>query len=279
MAEGSVEPLMRKWETRRKKPPKRFRELVRAIDDVAKQPGALDIFRRHIRDVAERRAKGTCEENAVEEELSSPREPGEPLTLAGKYAYLASVHDMFGKVGRFEKIHPPEWSCDLLAGPSASGTEYAAWHAYVGLARDFDDERIVPEDSQDIDRLWGYLNEVKADLGGATGKAKGNRKRKRRRRKTPQKPRPLTEKQTEAILIVAECKGNLAEAAWRLGIDRSSLKERYEAACKKLGRRAVKAMTKSIPVDRRGQEDVAGSDDGPGSLRKNPHVRRDQRGG
>ena len=104
-------------------------------------------------------------------------------------------------------------------------------------------------------------------------------KRKRRRRKTPQNPRPITAKQTEAMQIVGECQGNLAEAARRIGINPKSLRERYDAACKKLGRKAVKAMTKSFPKDRRGQEDVASSDDGPGSLRDNPHVRRDRRGG
>jgi hypothetical protein len=78
----------------------------------------------------------------------------------------------------------------------------------------------------------------------------------RRHRRPPLTPkaRPLTGRQCEVVQIVGECKGNLAEAAKRLGIDRKSLKESYDAAMEKLGRAGIpKSKTKRLPVDLRGQ--------------------------
>jgi predicted DNA-binding protein (UPF0251 family) len=97
--------------------------------------------------------------------------------------------------------------------------------------------------------------------GGAENLNTPVKRPRRRRRMTDAPPRPLTAKQTEAVQIVGECKGNLAEAARRLGIDRATLKERYEAASEKLGKRAVKHATKSLPTDRRGQENLSRYDD------------------
>ena len=72
------------------------------------------------------------------------------------------------------------------------------------------------------------------------------------------KDRPLTLRQAEVVQAVGECKGNLAEAARRLGIDRKSLKECYDAGMKKLARAGrPKPKTVRLSVDRRGQEKVA----------------------
>lgn len=92
---------------------------------------------------------------------------------------------------------------------------------------------------------------------GTTKKAK----RKRRRRKADPIPRPLTAKQVETVQTVGECKGNIAEAARRLGKDRKTVAESYEAAMEKLGIQAVKHQTKPLPLDRRGQENLSGEDD------------------
>jgi predicted DNA-binding protein (UPF0251 family) len=59
------------------------------------------------------------------------------------------------------------------------------------------------------------------------------------------KDRPLTPRQAEVMQIVAECKGNLAEAATRLDIDRKSLKESYDAGMGKLAKAGV-----PIPANR-----------------------------
>ena len=103
-----------------------------------------------------------------------------------------------------------------------------------------------------------------ANRAGGTIRARKDKvaKRKRARKKT-RKPRPLTARQTEVIQIVGECRGNLAEAARRLGRDRKTVKEAYTAGLAKLGKNAVhiKKSDKLIPRDKRGQADVSDIDD------------------
>jgi DNA-binding CsgD family transcriptional regulator len=94
--------------------------------------------------------------------------------------------------------------------------------------------------------------------GGQAGKP--NRSR-RRRRKTDAAPRPMTAKQTEAVQIVGECKGNFSEAARRLGVSPKTVREHYQAGLRKLGRKAVKHATQRLPSDRRGQDSISSDDD------------------
>jgi len=85
----------------------------------------------------------------------------------------------------------------------------------------------------------------------------------RRRRRPPMNPkgRPLTAKQTEAVQIVGECKGNYAEAARRVGKDRKTVEQHYRAAMRKLGKIVLpKPKLRALPQDRRGQPNV--SEDG-----------------
>jgi len=93
------------------------------------------------------------------------------------------------------------------------------------------------------------------------GKADGKKQRRTRRRKSDATPPPLTAKQSEAVHIVGECEGNIKQAADRVGIDRKSMQERYEAAMKKLGKTAVKNRTKQIRDDNRGQANIVDGDD------------------
>lgn len=183
------ESLERRREARRKDPPPRFRELVRAIDAVARRPGALEVFRQHIRAVAGTRAEtrqelvalkerlrslhdsgqsppeGLLDElRAAEAKLSGPRGAGEPLSLEEKYAYPGAVHDLFAAAERFEKIGPPEWEDDLTADWPERKADYFAAAAYDALANGFDDEHVTPDDSPEIDVLFRYLDDVKADL-------------------------------------------------------------------------------------------------------------------
>jgi len=186
---GFEESLLRRWDERRKNPPQRFRELVRAIDAVARQPGAVEVFREHIRDVAACRAKAVAEKTAVEEKLhpfydagkSPPQEllhelraaeaklsplrgAGVPLALAEKYAYLGAVHDEFAEAERFDTIRPPDWDRDFCADWQANKEAWLARLGYHASASGFEDKYQVPDDSPEIDVLHRHLDDVRADL-------------------------------------------------------------------------------------------------------------------
>lgn len=82
----------------------------------------------------------------------------------------------------------------------------------------------------------------------------------KRRRATG--PRPLTEKELKAYQTVAECQGNIAKAARQLGKDRKTVDEQYRSALRKLGKRLLpKPRTVPMPSDRRGQVNLADSED------------------
>jgi hypothetical protein len=90
---------------------------------------------------------------------------------------------------------------------------------------------------------------------------KGKGKKRIRRQSKPREPRPLTAKEVEAVQIVGECKGNIAEAARRLGKDRKTVDEAYKSGLGKLGKEPVKRGTQTLPRDRRGQTYLAADDD------------------
>jgi hypothetical protein len=91
-----------------------------------------------------------------------------------------------------------------------------------------------------------------------TKKAKpGTQKGRRRRGKTPRKPSPLTEKQTEAMQLVGEHKGNYTAAGKAAGKSRQAIQKLYQKATKKLGKKSVELWkTQRLPTDRRGQVNV-----------------------
>ncbi|MEW6358495.1 MAG: hypothetical protein AB1696_19330 [Planctomycetota bacterium] len=100
-------------------------------------------------------------------------------------------------------------------------------------------------------------------LGGGEEAAKGGvakdgQKKRRNRQPFTKKTRPLTDKQTEAMQIVGECKGSIAAAAKRLGRDHKTVRQHYDAALKKMGKKAVNHLIKKqrLPTDRRGQVNV-----------------------
>jgi len=106
-----------------------------------------------------------------------------------------------------------------------------------------------------VDRIVEFLLETLAFLQKRPG-----RKRSRRPSKS-RKPRPLTVLQTEAVQIVGECKGNIAQAAKRLGKDRKTIAQAYKAGLAKLGKQPVKHGTRTLARDRRGQVDLAEGED------------------
>ncbi len=97
---------------------------------------------------------------------------------------------------------------------------------------------------------------------GQDGAQPGAPKRKRRKRASD-KPRELTRPQIEAMQLYGECKGNFTEMGRRMGIDRKTAKQHYEAAAKKVGQQAVNPYPKTTTIahDRRGQADVSEIDD------------------
>ncbi len=105
---------------------------------------------------------------------------------------------------------------------------------------------------------WKLAGGPAAETAGQAGKTTRRKKRGGKSRK----PRPPTARQTEVIQIVGECKGNLAEAARRLGRNRKTIEETYRAGLARLGMVAVWHDTKLLPRDRRGQAAVSADDDG-----------------
>ena len=73
--------------------------------------------------------------------------------------------------------------------------------------------------------------------------------------------KPLTDKQAEALQVVAECQGNYTKAGKRMGIGRKAAEQRYKAAMKKMGKKIIKHATEQMPVDLRGQPTVDAESD------------------
>lgn len=83
----------------------------------------------------------------------------------------------------------------------------------------------------------------------------GDRKRPRNRRGQPRKP---TQNELEAVLIVGQCAGNIAEAARLLRKSYSTVREQYRAGLSKAGEAGPpKPRTQGLPLDRRDQVAVA----------------------
>jgi len=102
------------------------------------------------------------------------------------------------------------------------------------------------------------LREFSKAFGG-----KATAKKRNRARNKPKKFRPLTARQTETAQIVAQCNGNIAEAARRLGKDRKTVVESYKAAMAKIGMEAVRSRDKTclLPRDKRGNVTISSDDD------------------
>lgn len=110
--------------------------------------------------------------------------------------------------------------------------------------------------------LLRKIDQAVRDLGsGNLNHPKATGRAKRRRRRQPAEPKPLTPKQVEVVQLYGECKGDFAEVARRMNLDRKTVVEHYEAAMKKMGKTAVKPTTRSIPADRRGQATLSHDDD------------------
>jgi hypothetical protein len=98
-----------------------------------------------------------------------------------------------------------------------------------------------------------------ADLLDQCAKHKKSRST-QRRRKASTTPKPLTARQAEAVEASGDFDGDIPKAARRCGISPKAMRNRLELAWKKIGQRpilnAMKAKTRRLPTDKRGQEVV-----------------------
>jgi hypothetical protein len=101
-----------------------------------------------------------------------------------------------------------------------------------------------------LDRALSDLRQLAAPT-----RSDKRRRRSKHRRSPPKKPRPLTEKQTEAMQLVGEHKGDITAAARAAGKSRQAMAKLYQKACAKLGQsvREKAPQTRRLPTDRRGQ--------------------------
>lgn len=110
----------------------------------------------------------------------------------------------------------------------------------------------------DIDFLKEGVTREAIDLQKLRAAAKP--KRSKRRRKVNAARKQLTPKQTQAVEAYADLDGDIPKAARRCGISPKAMRNRLEGAWKKIGKRpmmnAIKAKTKGLPTDKRGQEIV-----------------------
>jgi hypothetical protein len=84
------------------------------------------------------------------------------------------------------------------------------------------------------------------------------RNQSRRGRKYNTKPRPLTDKELEAVGAVAANAGSYTKAAKALGIKATQVRARHQKGMRKLDRTGGKMpRTFSMPIDHRGQENVS----------------------
>jgi DNA-binding CsgD family transcriptional regulator len=120
----------------------------------------------------------------------------------------------------------------------------------------------VEEIRRELDERVAGMLDIGRRLAEGGPAAGGKRKGKGKRRSLH--GQPLTDKQREILQVVSDCKGNKSEAARRLNLDPSTVRQQWRAGMEKLGRLAVspKAPKKQrLPSDRRGQADLSEHDD------------------
>lgn len=100
------------------------------------------------------------------------------------------------------------------------------------------------------------LEEWADELDGGQGRARSGARRKRRVTGKPT-DQSLTPRQTEAVGLFYEHKGNIAAAARAMGVHRKTFDQHRRAGFRKLGKKKPpKTKTQRLPTDRRGQPTV-----------------------
>ncbi len=114
----------------------------------------------------------------------------------------------------------------------------------------------------DVDHLIAELRRIRAAAKRAVAGEQPSKTRTRRRNRDSG---PLTKIQQKTMEVVVECKGNLSKAAEKMNKDRTTVKQSWEEACKKLGKDPITygkgPRQTTFLRDRRNQEDMADIDD------------------
>lgn len=151
-----------------------------------------------------------------------------------------------------------QWSMQVAKvfdGPNGKRSEFALLAREVRADRLRPLSRIPTSGPQPDDSAFVAAKKLRKQRG-VTATVK------KRRRRPPLQLKQLTAKQLEASKLHGECEGNFAEVARRMGIDRKTAVQHIEAAFTKLGKSVpTKAKTIAFRTDRRGQADIAKSDD------------------
>ncbi len=153
--------IRRMREQRRRDPPEWKRKLLRQIDDLARQPGALELFRGHIRNVA--KELHDAPRNNEGKNYKVFFGPGPALSLPQKVYLLAAFHDVFADAERMARIM--EWNIDLTKERYWDVPEWrhcARYEGYGGQCADLTEEELQPA------VLQRYVDEVKAEIGKTT---------------------------------------------------------------------------------------------------------------
>lgn len=139
-----------------------------------------------------------------------------------------------------QKLGP--WPPTLIIAASGYSSHVTTYLQELWWAMPYKDGNEADPTIGQVRRLRRLVDILRQAVDGvlplkATEEAAGSR----RTRKRNTKPRALTDKQMQAAHIVWECKGNVTEAARRLGVDRTTVRQHYQAAMQKLGKSARRA--------------------------------------
>lgn len=129
-----------------------------------------------------------------------------------------------------------------------------------------------------IRTIVALRRQTETEIGSSPPRAVAPSKTPHTRRR--QQQRQPTVKQLEAIRAVNECEGNFSKAADQLNVDRTTVKQHYDAGMRNAGKlvgRLVKPKTQPIESKRRGALPVAGKDDGQAVIVGRTRQIRDQR--
>ncbi len=174
--------IRRAWEERRANPTEPERELLRAIEAAARQPGALEVFRRWIRAAAVARAEDRAAKKAEPplgegesmvhtqwEKKYLPKRllgPGAALGREEKGFVVAAFHHAFAESERMERLAPPEWYPHWPEGTSVEQMKADLTSPESKARGEY--EMIVEEctrlSDDDLQVLWRYLREIEPEL-------------------------------------------------------------------------------------------------------------------